>query len=991
MMLCGTTAGSRAIAVGATASFSRVRRIVGVVVGSASAGPRGHLAPFTCATLAAAKLKTQNHPALRSAGYIAASPPTMAPPAETTSATSSTDPLAPPRLLHVLGKNNTFTTTLRADPLTPVDSLPPRRKSEADPLAAAGSTPGAPPRTASTQRELRISRQVHAFFTFLDPEPLPDPMWLGVSKPAADLLGIAVDGDKTLLGLFSGNKIPESLRPWAHNYAGHQFGFYAGQLGDGRALSLGEVEVSPPPPRPTTASTKPDPAAAPPKRWEVQLKGSGRTPYSRFGDGAAVLRSSLREFLASEYMHALGVPTSRALALLGSNKAVYREDGMEPSGVTVRLAPSWVRFGSFELCWYRGERDGVRELADYVIATHFGWIDDEAEEEKKLMVKPAPPATGPPVPGPGEKMVMEALGRISTAGNSTVNSARTSAAAKPSTTSDLRPAPPAGEPPKSAAGGRRISVTSRPNLRVAEERTATGELQAYVVAPFAEGKLVEVTLNRYARFYQEVVRRTAVMVAHWQAVGFCHGVMNTDNMSVLGITIDYGPFAFLDSYNPTLASNKSDELGRYRFSNQPNMALWNLSKFGRSMVHLIYEEGDSDDVPEDSRIDGFDVIKQILEIYEPVFIEKYTELMRKKLGFRMVKDNDLEHLISPLLQLLADVEADYTVFFRKLCDFKINDLDFRREIGPFVDSPVGPPITSIEDPKDPKTRRISQAAGPNSGGRASISAPPPNPISGCLDFLLESLNALAAEVAAEANETAVAGLERERKRTAVKVEATVKEEDEDETGDRTAKKEGEDEAEEDEDEDDGMELFAVQLPSEREIRFRWQKWAKSYRSRLLLEHAASKSHDSMETEDQNRSQRMKRTNPRFMLRNWILQDIVEALESLPELAPRDPEIERMEREFEEYGRVATGERRLKRDKPVAAGEEAEEEKREAPRVEPVPVSNELVERALRILVGDVWGEVMDADGWQGLDKVYATKWSGPVPKWGKNICLSCSS
>lgn len=281
------------------------------------------------------------------------------------------------------------------------------------------------------------------FYTRLAPNPLRDPYWVGRSALMAKTLQLDEHWwqSQQALEAFSGHNHLAGSDPLASVYSGHQFGHWAGQLGDGRALLLGEIQLS-------------DGSA-----WELQLKGSGLTPYSRMGDGRAVLRSSIREFLASEAMHALGVPTTRALCITGSDQPVRREE-METAAVVTRAAPSFIRFGHFEHFCYSGQHDALRHLADFVIA-HF-----------------------------------------------------------------------------------------YPECQTAEQP--------------------------YAALLEAVTQRTAALIAHWQAVGFCHGVMNTDNMSILGLTIDYGPFQFMDGFDPGHICNHSDTMGRYAFGNQPAVAHWNL-------------------------------------------------------------------------------------------------------------------------------------------------------------------------------------------------------------------------------------------------------------------------------------------------------------------------------------------------------------------------------------------------------------------------------
>lgn len=352
-----------------------------------------------------------------------------------------------------------------------------------------------------------------AFFTALQPTPLPQPHWIGTSPEVAQLLALDADwmASDEALQVFSGNARLPGSSPLASVYSGHQFGVWAGQLGDGRAILLGE----------TTGGL------------EVQLKGSGRTPYSRMGDGRAVLRSSIREFLCSEAMHALGVPTSRALCVTGSPAPVRREE-IETAAVVTRVAESFIRFGHFEHFAARNMADELRALADYVIDRYY----------------PACRTTRQPVG------------------------------------------------------------------------------------------------NAYAALLQAVSERTATLMAHWQAIGFCHGVMNTDNMSILGLTIDYGPFQFLDAFVPGHVCNHSDTQGRYAYNRQPNVAYWNLFCLAQALLPLIGDE---------------ELAQTALASYKTVFPTEFMARMRAKLGLA----GDAE-LIDQILLLLAKNGVDYTIFWRRL-------------------------------------------------------------------------------------------------------------------------------------------------------------------------------------------------------------------------------------------------------------------------------------------------------------------------------------
>ena len=364
------------------------------------------------------------------------------------------------------------------------------------------------------------------FFTHLRPTPLPEPHWIATSTGTAKLLGLDpqwLASDEALQAL-TGNAVLPGSHPLASVYSGHQFGVWAGQLGDGRAILLGE-----------TASGQ-----------EIQLKGAGRTPYSRMGDGRAVLRSSIREFLCSEAMHALGIPTTRALSVTGSPAPIRREE-IETAAVVARVAPSFIRFGHFEHFAARDQMAPLRQLADYVIDRYY------------------------------------------------------------------------------------------PECRTAEALAG----------------------NAYANFLQAVSERTARLLAHWQAVGFCHGVMNTDNMSILGLTIDYGPFQFLDAFDPGHICNHSDTQGRYAFNRQPQVAYWNLYCLGQALLPLIGEE---------------ELTIAALESYKQVFPQAYGSLMLRKLGLpedapgTPPAEARFAALVNPLLQLMADNAVDYTIFFSRLTD-----------------------------------------------------------------------------------------------------------------------------------------------------------------------------------------------------------------------------------------------------------------------------------------------------------------------------------
>ncbi len=358
------------------------------------------------------------------------------------------------------------------------------------------------------------------FYARVAPTPLErEPHLVSFNEAAAALIDLdpAEAHTPAFVEYFSGQKTLPGAEPLAMLYAGHQFGSYVPQLGDGRALLLGEVRN------------------ARGEKWDLHLKGGGATPFGRGFDGRAVLRSTIREYLCSEAMHALGIPTTRALCIIGSREPVRRET-IETAATLLRLAPTHVRFGSFEVFHYRGQHEQVRELADYVIAQHFAELSD---------------------------------------------------------------------------------------------------------AP-----------DKYENFLAAVVARTAHLVAQWQAVGFAHGVLNTDNMSVLGLTLDYGPFGFMDDFDFGFVCNHTDQAGRYAFNQQPAVALWNLSCLAQALSALV---------PREQAV-------AMLDQFQPAFAAHYGALMRHKLGLVEVRVEDADLLLQ-LLDILNANAVDYTNFFRRLNDF----------------------------------------------------------------------------------------------------------------------------------------------------------------------------------------------------------------------------------------------------------------------------------------------------------------------------------
>lgn len=376
--------------------------------------------------------------------------------------------------------------------------------------------------------ERAVPRQVRgACWSPISPTPVREPRLLAYSCEVAQVLGLPEEAVKTpeFTGVFAGSLLASGMRPYAACYGGHQFGSWAGQLGDGRAITLGEAI---------------NPRG---ERWELQLKGAGLTPYSRHADGRAVLRSSVREFLCSEAMFHLGVPTTRALSLITTGEPVVRDmmyDGNprpEPGAVVCRVAPSFVRFGNFEIFAFRQDLSTLEKLVDFTISRDYPHIEGE-------------PAT------------------------------------------------------------------------------------------------------RRATWFAEVCERTAIMVAHWMRVGFVHGVMNTDNMSILGLTIDYGPYGWLDNYDPDWTPNTTDAgRGRYRFGAQPSIAHWNLLRLANALYDVFPQ--------------GQEPLEAGLERYVAVYNETSLQQTAAKFGFAHPDHLDIE-LLQEVYRIMSKAEIDMTLFYRGL-------------------------------------------------------------------------------------------------------------------------------------------------------------------------------------------------------------------------------------------------------------------------------------------------------------------------------------
>ncbi|MGZ5174315.1 MAG: protein adenylyltransferase SelO [Burkholderiales bacterium] len=373
-----------------------------------------------------------------------------------------------------------------------------------------------------------VPRQVrHASYTRVDPTAVRSPRLLAWVDDVGRMLGVSRPTSPSGFEaqVLGGNKVLAGMQPYAARYAGHQFGHWAGQLGDGRAITLAEV------------------IGVDGNRYELQLKGAGRTPYSRTADGRAVLRSSVREFMCSEAMHYLGVPTTRALSLVGTGETVVRDmfyDGnpkAEPGAIVCRVAPSFVRFGNFQIHAAYEEPEDLKRLADYIIRMHF-------------------PELGTPSP---------------------------------------------------------------------------------VV---------------YARWFEEICKRTGALMAHWMRVGFVHGVMNTDNMSILGLTIDYGPYGWLEGYDPGWTPNTTDTQGRrYAYGNQAKIGLWNVVQLANALVPLV-----GDKAP----------LEAALAAYGETFATTWRNALGDKLGLVTLEGEADDKLVNDMFEIMQEVETDMTLFFRLL-------------------------------------------------------------------------------------------------------------------------------------------------------------------------------------------------------------------------------------------------------------------------------------------------------------------------------------
>ncbi len=378
-----------------------------------------------------------------------------------------------------------------------------------------------------------------AMISKVSPTPVSNPRIVALSQEVSNLLGLSqeVVDSSEMVEMLSGNHLFEEMVSYAHCYGGHQFGHWAGQLGDGRAVALGEIEHQN-------------------DHWELQLKGAGVTPYSRMGDGRAVLRSSVREFLCSEAMHHLGIPTTRALSLVLTGESVVRDmfyDGNaqeEKGAIVCRVAESFLRIGSLEIFSAYNDKENLTKLMDFVLKSYYPHIPFTGDEDRKEAV---------------------------------------------------------------------------------------------------------------IQFFKELSEKTARLMAQWMGVGFVHGVMNTDNMSLLGLTIDYGPYGWLDIVDSGWTPNTSDNTQRrYAFGNQANVGAWNIMKLAEALYPLVGEAPP---------------LQVGLDSYRTYFQQYYTELRYQKLGFTKDKNHSKNASINRLYELMEHTETDFTVLFRTISQLNIEDIE----------------------------------------------------------------------------------------------------------------------------------------------------------------------------------------------------------------------------------------------------------------------------------------------------------------------------
>lgn len=536
-----------------------------------------------------------------------------------------------------------------------------------------------------------------ACFSIVDPTPIEQPELVAASLDALSLIGIGDDqvARSDFASYFCGSKVLKGARPAAHCYCGHQFGYFSGQLGDGATMYVGEI----------VNDRK--------ERWELQFKGAGKTPYSRTADGRKVLRSSIREFLCSEAMHGLGIPTTRAPTLVTSRKTTVLRDIFyngnarhEQCAVITRLAPSFIRFGSFEI------------------------------------VKPRDSTTGRAGPSAGDAGILTQLLNF--------------------TVSSYFP-----------------EIWNK--HREAKDKSAC-----------------------YLAFYEEVVRRTAKLVAQWQCVGWCHGVLNTDNMSIVGVTIDYGPFGFMERTDPEYICNGSDNDGRYTYKNQPDMCRWNCGKLAEALALCLPVETSK---------------KALDATWTPAYRREYYGRMRAKLGLETNAKED-EKLIDELIGIMGTTGADFTTTFRRLAFVAAEQAD--------------PPDLKVRDPLLDETVRALPSLD-NIRKTLKPSMPPQQ-----IQFVLMMLRQ-------QPERMQQATLQR-----MPKLASDIKKLN------KLAEMRGQ-----------------TQEARDTDNSRYWSDWLAKYRARLAAEDAGA---EDKKSAAMKRAARMNSVNPKFVLRNYMLQEAIQQAE-----------------------------------------------------------------------------------------------------------------
>ncbi|KAJ3254556.1 hypothetical protein HK103_007110 [Boothiomyces macroporosus] len=726
-------------------------------------------------------------------------------------------------------------------------------------------------------------------YTHTVPIPLAKPVLVISSPKAAILLGVE---PSTLefsqnLDLLNAAEFQTNSSHFAFNYGGYQNGIY-NILGDGRTMTVGEVENS--------------------SKFVLQYKGIGPTPYAQNQDGLMKLTTCLYEFFISETLAQLNIPTSRSLTVIGSSSVCYRgtQEKMYTTGILSKYARTWIRFGTLEYLYFKGDTTGLKTLVDYVIQEFYpDCIDFEF----------------------GESVVTNKLisGDFFDKNQDILD------------------------------GG-----------ILAPEKDIADKLDT-------AGNPITIRLNRYGLLFRRIIEKTAVLVANWQAVGFVHGCLNTENFSVIGDTIHFECSGFMDSYDPEWTPNKKDTKGRYSFEKQPEMAKWALSRLGQTLAMLVgdtytsspvrpYTRGSNDpprqenrpattpSIPTQRKLPlGFlfdaskseNILRELLKEYDSKFLNTYGKLMCNKLGIKTFEHADYDQIINPLLEMLAATGADYTAFFRFISTFGCSDAKYSQEISYL---PEG--VHSEE---------------------ALLNSEPVN----TLGLLLKSLATLRKEdadyVAAEnerINRESFVVPTSPTKETNTSQLAAIAEDETMDEADQAAT---------------SPQIPQIQVPTPQmveplplptldEVASQWKYWAHMYRTRLISQLPNErKSGQALIEEDQIRQRKLKTVNPRYIMRGYMLRDMMNSVNKIM------PPFVFNRRASVQSKQSNKGKRRGKKDEDVV-------EKIEFPQTNVQTSSFKDVQKLLKIVVNDIYGDVSESKtGWKtDEDKVYAQKW-GELP------------